>query len=281
MSAILTFRRVFIDTSLWLSIGSIGILLASSFAIISHTPHLLTEIACIWFFAVLFVYNYNKFTDKEEDKVNSPEREEYISTYGKIFLLLGVVGYTFFLLRLYFHVGNKVFVFLFPLLIAFLYSSLRLKRIFLLKDFLVPLGWSCIPLSIIVIFSKYFWEAILFWFFIFSRSFTITLFYDTKDVEGDRIAGVKTPAVVFGVQSVIKFLIFFNISLLAFFFFLFFTIQNDALFFFPIPVITFSLVYLLISLSGIYSLKNMAEILSAGEYVLLLLLSIIYYLWVS
>jgi|Deesub1362A_J573_1020465.scaffolds.fasta_scaffold01020_19 4-hydroxybenzoate polyprenyltransferase len=97
--------------------------------------------------------------------------------------------------------SNSILTFgltLFPILMVVLYT-LGLKKILIVKDVVVALGWSA---TILIVASyaevKNIEVLLLVYIFIFLRVLITTVVFDIKDVEGDRVYGIKTIPAYFG-----------------------------------------------------------------------------------
>jgi len=266
------FRYVFIHTSLWLAFGAAGVAFMT-FVVLQSA--LKIEAILIAFLATFFLYNLNKKTDIIEDSINYPERVKFIKTYGNALFIIGIFSY---IIAAFLALFNNLITFLItltPFILTFLYSVMRLKKLFLIKDAIVPLGWSMTPLLVIsyISFNPIFFIIPL---FIFSRSFIITICYDTKDTTGDTMQGIKTIPSIYGIAFTKKILYILNI--------LFFLIISSLSIFLNlyllIPLAVIVSIYSIYYVSFIekINIKNICEIISGGEYILLGVIS--YILWV-
>ncbi|RKX90946.1 MAG: hypothetical protein DRP84_12345 [Spirochaetes bacterium] len=80
------------------------------------------------FSASMLIYNLNRYTDVIEDSINVPQRVYFIYKYGKLFIFSGIIMYIISLIYS-FIINFTMFIFtLLPVVIAFIYSVLRLKR---------------------------------------------------------------------------------------------------------------------------------------------------------
>jgi 4-hydroxybenzoate polyprenyltransferase len=155
----------------------------------------------IVFAATLFVYNLNRITDMSEDATNVPGRVEFVRTYGRFWLAVGVLLY---LLATGLAVARNLpraeFTAV-PLLVALLYS-LKAKRILLLKNFLVGASWGLIPLGVGTYFGRLWTIDVLFLAVHVCVMITLAaIVFDIKDIEGDRAAGIRTVPALFGPRA--------------------------------------------------------------------------------
>lgn len=149
----------------------------------------------------MFIYNINRYTDKEEDKINVPERTEFAKKYGPYIIGASIILYC---IALYFAFSRNLttlFVTLFPVLIGYFYSIKRLKRIFFLKNILVGLSWGITPLLVGFYYNIFSAE-----FFILATFFAITFFintviFDVKDIIGDLNMKINTIPIRMGLEK--------------------------------------------------------------------------------
>ncbi len=89
------------------------------------------------FSQALLIYSMNRFTDKNEDRINVPERLAVVERYGLFFLFVGITSY---IVALSLALWKNILTFiiaLFPFIIAILYSSFRMKKYFIIKNILI------------------------------------------------------------------------------------------------------------------------------------------------
>ena len=157
----------------------------------------------ILFLTTFFIYNLNRITDLDEDNINCPERVKFVNIY-KYLLPLSIVGYIFALALALHHNFMTFLMSLIPFILGFMYSVFRLKKIFLLKDVIVALGWASIPFVVGAYFgildlfmNTVVWVLVL---FVFIRVFITTVVFDIKDIHGDRVHGIKTLPNTIGIE---------------------------------------------------------------------------------
>ncbi len=163
------------------------------------------EPVLISFSIVFFMYNVNRFTDIEEDEVNTPRRASFVRKYGEVFLVLSTLIYIASLGLAWGHSLTALLLTIGNIGLGLAYSVLRLKEIFFLKNFIVGLGWGILPL----IAGSYSGAAtslpILFLAAFFTVSyFRSTMIFDIKDIEGDLKEGVKTIPNTLGFDTTVK-----------------------------------------------------------------------------
>lgn len=156
----------------------------------------------IVFSATLFVYSVNRATDVEEDELNVPKRAAFTKSYGKVCLAAGVVLYLLAVGVAVVRGLPKAGFLVLPVAAAVLYSLARLKRVLLVKNLLVGIAWGTIPLGVGVYYDILPTVEILCLTTFFTIMLTVAAaVFDIKDIEGDRVAGVRTVPIAFGIRT--------------------------------------------------------------------------------
>lgn len=191
--------KALIYSNIWISLESVGIVLATM--ILADFP--LHPVPLLIGFAVPFlVYNVDRFTDRDEDAENMPERTRFVRAYGLYFTAVSVLLY---LTSLLIALNKNILTFgviLLPVVIGVTYSQLDIKNILFVKNAVVGLSWGAAPLMVGAYFSHIFSFEVLFMAaFITVSIFRSAMVYDIKDIAGDREEGVKTVPNTFGVTT--------------------------------------------------------------------------------
>jgi 4-hydroxybenzoate polyprenyltransferase len=153
----------------------------------------------IVFAVTMFVYSFNRLADRAEDEANVPTRTQFIDRYGRLLLGLGVALYLGVTVLALLRGVSGAPAMILPLLVAVLYSTVGLKRLFLVKNLLVGLSWGLIPLGVGVYYDALLTTDILFLFgFITVLLTTAAAVFDIKDIEGDSQEGIRTVPIIFG-----------------------------------------------------------------------------------
>jgi len=196
IGAILTKALTFlVDSTLIVSVGPFAIGYAT--IILTKNPFSWSLVA-LPFFACLFIYSMNRITDGAEDAINLPDRVRFPHRIRIILLVASLVFYVFFLMIVLQKNILSFAIGLVPLVIAFLYSVLRLKRIFVLKNILIAAAWGA---SILIVPAYYEnWTVIcgMIFLFFFLMLFINTIIFDIKDIRGDSVCGIQTLPVLLG-----------------------------------------------------------------------------------
>ncbi len=209
-----------VHTQLLIATGSLGIMLASSKLL--NVPFS-AELAFMVFSSCFAIYNINRRTDAEEDKLNTPHRAEYIKKY-ELALYISVVMY---LAAIALSVFVNVYitaVLLFNIIIGIVYSYgvlpsfvkkatgyERLKQVPLVKNFVVSLVWAFIPLMV-SLNAKIELNITVFFVlsYVFLRLFIGCIAFDVRDVYGDKVSGIRTLPSIISVKKTIGLLYVLN-----------------------------------------------------------------------
>jgi len=171
------------------------------------------------FFLTFTVYNLNKLSDIKEDLINLPERAGFISRNKKPIICATMASYIAALSLAFLQNPFAVLIILFPLCMGIVYSikilSFRLKDVLGMKNITIALAWattgSFLPLAVL---SRPFIQVALVFYFLFLRCVVNTTTFDVRDIEGDRISGVRTIPVVFGRSKTKNLLLILNSTLI-------------------------------------------------------------------
>jgi len=234
-------------SALTLSSVFIGLVSSSvayfSFLLFNVEPNFILLFAS---FCVTFsLYNINKFTDKEEDLINIPERGLFIQNKGHLLLPLSVVAYITALIVGGVENLEVVPILLLPILLGMVYSVkissdfIRLKDIFIVKNILATVGWVLVATLLPLLYRPDFLIFSLAFLFMFIKLFINAVVFDVRDMEGDTKSGVKTIPATIGLAKTKKLLLILNTLLIpwiaaVFYFKLFLNL---------LPILLFSVVY--------------------------------------
>ena len=256
-------------SNVYLAIGGTCITLSSM--IMLNT--LINPIALFCCFSlVFFLYTLNRYTDIPEDKINYPERVYFFQRFGKILLIISGLLFVFSLYLVSLTNLYSLIILLLPIGLVLLYSVLRLKKYFLIKNIFVALGWSTIPIFIYSIFnfSLNFAAVLILFLFLFFRVLFGAIFFDIKDIAGDRIHKISTLPSIYGLKRTKIVLHILNImaSCLLIIGYIFNVFSVVAIFASLIGIYSF----ICIKLIGKINIKTLCEILVDGDGFVLLLL---------
>lgn len=170
------------------------------------------------------VYNLNRKTDEMEDEINHVKRFKFIQKYGKYLYFASIFSYLVALMIAGMYGIIVLLIALIPLITGILYSVplfpgnyrfRRLKEIPAIKNITLGLAWA-ITLSFLPVFMASevpSGTTYIVFIFLYSFFFINTTFFDMRDVEGDRQAGVYTIPVLLGISKTILALSVINIIL--------------------------------------------------------------------
>lgn len=188
----------FVDSTLFCAVGPTAILIAT--IILTKNPFN-WPLVLLPFFACVLIYSINRVTDRKEDEINQPHRIRFPYRFRIIILVISLIFYIYFLLIILQKNLLSFVIGLLPLIIAFLYSVFRIKRIFILKNILIAIAWC----SSVLIVPAYYenWTIICWIIFLFFLLLTFlnSIIFDVKDICGDSICGVKTIPSRFGISA--------------------------------------------------------------------------------
>lgn len=202
-------KEAIINSDLYVSFVALGLGLAA-YAVYG-IPFSDPAPLLIIFLLTLNIYAMNRQTDQQADEINLPQRTRFVRAHGRWIFMLSCAGLT---VALALSAIRSL-----PLgaasLLAFLsgyFYSYPLPSLGRFKDFLV---WKNIGVGLIygflaLIVPLYFGLdspevlAPLFLLF-FVRFFLISSFFDLRDVEGDRKAGIRTIPIALGKDTLAAF----------------------------------------------------------------------------
>jgi 4-hydroxybenzoate polyprenyltransferase len=191
-----------------------GHLLSLGAASIAFTAAALLGINITWDFLLIaysivyIAYSYNRLMEFKGDSLTNPLRTEHIGGYVRI-LPYGIA--ISFLLALWLLVEygdlDSIIFMLFMVTGSLLYTILfknLTKNIIGFKSFYVSLFWA----SLIILLSFYYESflgisAILMFLFVFFRLVVNTVFFDIKDIDSDKLCGLKTLPAYLGKRKVL------------------------------------------------------------------------------
>ncbi len=170
------------------------------------------------FFASITVYSFNHFKDKKEDLINKKKLNYFVkSGTGYYIVLFSLFLSIVFILSL----SSRIFwIYLVCMVGGILYSLIRIKRFFILKNlytaFFMTLGFVMGT----VLGGSTISEVFYYVFTIFLIGLCVSIVGDLRDYLGDKLANVRTVPVVLGYEKARKMvcmlLIFFSVIVVGF-----------------------------------------------------------------
>lgn len=198
-----------------------NLILACGAAIVSYTTAFVLGVPIVWevlfipFAGSFFIYTLNRYTDKNEDGINVPNRVEFFTRHGKWLLAISLAAY-FVSIAIALSKGFLVFVFsILPLCIGLVYSFLGLKKILVAKNLSVGFAWGFSVLLVGALYNNFALETQILFVFFATEFFVNTVIFDMKDIQGDRRNKIITLPVKLGIKNTQYICYIFNSAALA------------------------------------------------------------------
>ena len=192
-----------------LALGTASAAAASAMLLGESVAPLLLVMAYLFSYGA---YMMNRSAELGQDSVSHPERTALMSRRRRYLPAISggcfALGYAFALT-----VNLVLFVaLLVPLALSLLYSVgsrrfvgvlgvSKLKDKLLVKNLVVSLGWSLIPVLVGFYYLRFAFVLGFLSVLIFLRAMGSTMFFDIRDVEGDRAQGIRTVPVAYGAEA--------------------------------------------------------------------------------
>ncbi|HON82277.1 MAG TPA: UbiA family prenyltransferase [Methanoregulaceae archaeon] len=168
------------------------------------------------------VYNLNRKTDESEDAINHSKRYGFTKKYERLLFSTAIGAYILALAISWLYGPAVVVISAIPLISGVVYSApvfprgfpyRRLKEIPVAKSLIVAVAWALPPTLLPVYIAGAFPDTITLAaiLFFFSLVFINTVLFDMRDVEGDRLTGVRTIPVCIGIAATTLLLKMVNI----------------------------------------------------------------------
>ena len=225
----------------------------------------------IAFSGSMLIYSLNRYQDWQEDRINLPERSNFSTRYGRIITGASVPA---FVVSLVFASCLNIAVLavvLLPFVLGILYSHLRLKRIFLLKNLIISAGVSATLLVVVAVYPVAPRTWLPLYAILLCGILVNTIIFDIKDIPGDRFAGIRTLPVTLGERRtreicilLLAVMIFFSIPLL----------QGDRIFWALVPFFSYIGGYILFVPAGTSPWWFYGMVVD-GEYLFLLVFALL------
>lgn len=256
-----------------------GHLLSLGAASIVFTAAVLLDIGITWDFLLIaylityIAYSYNRLVEFKSDFLTNPLRTRHIEGHIR-FLPTAIIFSLLIAIALSLNFGNLVsmaFVMLMivgSLLYTVLFKGLT-RDIVGFKSFYVTFFWA-----LLVILLAFYYDAspgisvLLVFYFIFLRVLANAIFCDIKDIDSDKLCGLKTLPVYLGKRNV---LIVIHVLNVLSFFPLLLGVYEHSLPSFSLGMIVFyfyTLYYLKIFDEDNVNIQNLSYIMVDGEYIL-------------
>ncbi len=174
------------------------------YILLDVTPEIQT---CFIVFLISFsVYSLDKIADLDKDVVNMPHRRSFIYGRKRLVISASLAAYLIASLLTLSSMPDALPIILIPMVANAFYGMRllpgvpRLKDIPVMKNVVVASTWALIT-TLMPAFSAGHLVAgniAIVGYFMFVKTFVDTVLYDMRDVEGDRVNGVRTVPVILG-----------------------------------------------------------------------------------
>ncbi|MCX6759660.1 MAG: UbiA family prenyltransferase [Candidatus Nealsonbacteria bacterium] len=196
-----------------LSFGAVSIVLTSAILL---NIKITWDCVTVVYLGTLAGCLYGRYREFNKDILTNLERSQHLKKYiKKIPLIIFLSISTFVGILLYF---NRIFVLFFSLLLILLIFSYDkflkkfTKKIVGFKNFFTSLIFSLLVILLAAYYSVSLNLAlVLILIFVYFREFVGISFSDIKDIDSDKKEGLRTLAIVFGQEKLIKILSLINI----------------------------------------------------------------------
>ena len=174
------------------------------------------QILVIAYLISQIIYNYDHSKKGKKDLRTNPERTKHLQKTEKwfLFIFLFYLLLCFSLLVMFANLSTFLFA-LFLMITGVFYTDFFKKitgKMFGFKNFYVALLWAAGSLLPLFYYSYNFnWLFVLFFFYIFLRSYLNAVFFDIKDMEDDKTERLKTLPIIFGKEATLRCLYLVNL----------------------------------------------------------------------
>ncbi len=185
-------------SNLYVAVGAALVAYVTNYAI--HRSALTWEILFLPFANSFFIYTLNRFTDKNEDRINDPMRVHFFARYGTWFLAASATMYgVAFVIALTKGIIIPILLIV-PLCVGLLYSFLGLKKIVIVKNLSVGIAWGTTALLVGAFHNRFGFSVWSLFVFFTIECFIASVISDVKDIQGDRLHGISTLPIILGLQ---------------------------------------------------------------------------------
>ncbi len=231
-------------------------------------------------FVIMFaIYTFNRKTDKKEDELSDEKKAAFNNKYNKYILTIAIVSYTIVTLVSFLKGVVYGIAILTPFIIGILYSGCcipinskkkRLKDIFFLKNFVVAITWAYTTVILPSIFLNIALTQEIYFlsYIVFLRILIGTIFFDIKDVKGDKSECIKTIPVVYGVNFTNKLILFLNATftytVISFYKF---NLQAPLLLYVGLFTSLYGFFYIYLQRTNFIEINKLSNVIVDGEYI--------------
>lgn len=191
------------------------------YILLGNSPEFL--ICSIVFLISFSVYSLDKIADLDKDIINMPQRRGFLYGRKRLVLSSSLAAYLLAVLLTLFITPLALPVVLIPIIANAFYGTKllpgipRLKDIPVMKNFVVASTWALITTLLPALSAGHLaaFNIAIVGYFMFVKTFVDTVLYDMRDVDGDRLNGVRTIPVMLGKGKTTALLLAANITLLS------------------------------------------------------------------
>lgn len=263
-------RNEFIYGGHLLSAGAVGIV---------FTAAILLDIKITWDFAVIsylityIAYSYNKLAELKSDFLTNGSRARHIERNARLLPVAIIISFSLIVFLLFQFSSSNGIIFVIFMIIGSLLYTLRFKSftkdIIGFKSFYVSFFWASLIFLLVFYYNSDITIAVFLLFaFVFLRFIVSTVFFDIKDMESDRLSGLKTLPVFLGKDKVLALIHILNIfsflPIILGFYFNFFSVLSLLLLIFYF----YTFYYLKLANRGGINIQKLSYIMVDGEYLI-------------
>ncbi len=177
------------------------------YILLGEPPGILT---CAIVFLISFsVYSLDKIADLDKDVVNMPQRRSFLYGRKRLVLSSSLAAYLLAVLLTLLSTPIALPIVLIPIIANAFYSTKllpgvpRLKDIPVMKNVVVASTWALITTLMPALSAgcPVAFNIAIVGYFMFVKTFVDTVLYDMRDVEGDKLNGVRTIPVMLGIRK--------------------------------------------------------------------------------
>ncbi len=218
------------------------------------------------------IYTLNHYREIQLDIVTNPERARHLIASKNVLPFL-ISFYVISIITLLVLFSNYITI-IFTLVLGFLgffYLKNLTKTIIGFKNYYVAFLWAAASVLLPYLFFSITFDKLFYFIFIFIfvRWLINTTFFDLKDVDGDRLEGLKTIPVVIGVNKTLYLLAFYNIISAFILLFLVYSRMIELSFISYLFFIIYTIAYLLLAVNADKEkIRKISYIMVDGEYIL-------------
>ena len=191
------------------------------YILLGEPPALFT--CAIVFLISYSVYSLDKIADLDKDVINMPQRRGFLYGRKKLVLSSSLAAYLLAVLLTLFSTPVALPIVLIPIIANAFYGTKllpglpRLKDIPVMKNVVVASTWALITTLMPALSAGHLaaFNVVIVGYFMFVKTFVDTVLYDMRDVEGDRLNGVRTIPAMLGNGKTTALLLAVNSTLLC------------------------------------------------------------------